>query len=186
MIRTFIAIEIETKVKDDIAVWQSKLKKVADGVKWVDKNNIHITLKFLGNIEESQITDIKKAIEKSIEGIKSFEIEIKGEGCFPNINRPRVIWIGVERGKDILKEIAKNLENECEKLGFKKEKRPFSPHLTIGRVKRFMKSLTMLRKFLEENDFPAKKFTATEIVLMKSDLKPTGPVYTPIEKIKLG
>ena len=185
MIRTFIAIEIPAGVKSDISNWQDKLRDIVDGIKWVKSDNIHITLKFLGNIEEKMIPQLKTAIERSAENVDPFEIEVKGEGCFPNVNRPRIVWVGVDNGKDTLSRIAAKIEIECSKLGFEKENRPYRPHLTIGRVKKFIKNTEELRRYFSESPFRSEVFTADEIILMKSDLKPDGPVYTPLEIIKL-
>lgn len=184
MIRSFIAIEISKDIKNEIREWQEGLKKSVNGVKWVNPDNIHITLKFLGNIHENQIPDLKQAVSKSVSGMDRFDIEVSGEGCFPNIRRPRVIWLGVEKGKDILKKIAGNIENECAKIGFEKERRPYSPHFTIGRVK-FLKDTSGLQRYFTENGFKSKIFTAKEIILMRSELTPSGAVYIPLEIINL-
>ena len=185
MIRTFIAIKIPTGVKSDIKNWQDKLKDIVTGIKWVKSDNIHITLKFLGNIEEKMIPRLKEAIKSSAEHVSPFEIEVKGEGCFPNVNRPRIVWVGVDNGKDVLSTIASKIEIECSKLGFEKENRPYRPHLTVGRVKKYIRNTDELRGFFNENPFRTEVFTAEEIILMKSDLRPDGPVYTPLEIIKL-
>ena len=184
MIRSFIAIEIPQDLKNKIREWQDGLKKTVSGVKWVVPDNIHITLKFLGNINENQIPELKQAIINSVSGSGQFEIEVSGEGCFPNMRRPRVIWLGVEKGKDALKKIASNIENECRRIGFEKERRPYSPHFTVGRVK-FLKDTSALQKYFMENPFNPEIFRAEEIILMKSDLTPSGAVYTPLEKIGL-
>ncbi|MFC1726821.1 RNA 2',3'-cyclic phosphodiesterase, partial [candidate division KSB1 bacterium] len=181
MIRTFIAIKIPGSVKSDINNWQDKLRGIVSGIKWVKSDNIHITLKFLGNIEEKMVLQLKEAIERSVENVSPFEIEVKGEGCFPNVNRPRVVWVGVDKGKDIISETVLKIENECSKLGFDRENRPYRPHLTVGRVKKIIKSTEDLRRFFYDNPFRSEIFNANEIILMKSDLKPEGPVYTPIE-----
>ena len=107
-----------------------------------------------------------------------------GTGGFPNLNRPRVIWVGLKKGSEELKTLSKSIDNELEKLGFQKEKRGFSPHLTIGRVKNIYNIHEFVKK-MNSVEFKGGSFTADEILIMKSDLKPTGAVYTKLHTIKL-
>lgn len=183
-IRTFIAIEIPELIIEEISRVQNELKRTQAQVGWVKPGNIHITLKFLGNTDESKISDIAGQIKKSVAGIPPFEIMIQGIGVFPNFRRPRVVWIGTGHNDQLLK-LAKNIDTNMSHLGFEKENRPFKAHLTLGRVKGIRGMHECLDVLRQNNDFKGGSFLADYILLIKSELKPTGAVYTPLKKIKL-
>ena len=183
LIRTFIAIEVPRAIQDKISSLQDALKKEGGKISWVKPENIHLTLKFLGNVEESKIDQIGEALTKAAERITPFNMIVKGTGAFPDMRRPRVIWVGVEEASGQLLNIFNEIEKELSKIGFQKEERRFSPHLTIGRVKT-PSGISRLVDKLKTTDFLGGEFTAGEVVLMKSDLKPTGAVYTPLRKVK--
>jgi len=182
--RTFIAIGVPKNIKNQIAVYEELIKKEKTKISWVKPDNIHITLKFLGEVEENKISEIYEALKKCVSNQKPFDIEVMGTGGFPNLNRPRVIWVGLKKGSDELKNLAKSIDNELEKLGFRKEKRGFSPHLTIGRVKSIY-NIHEFVKMMNSVEFKGDTFTADEILIMESDLKPTGAVYTKLCTVKL-
>jgi len=114
-----------------------------------------------------------------------FEIEVGGAGCFPSARNPRVLWVGLSQIPEPLKQLSGNLEDELERLGFAREKRKFSPHLTIGRLREPMNAQLVAEKLTDEG-FDPELFLATEVIVMRSDLKPTGSIYTPQAIIKLG
>src|SRR5574341_632187 len=182
--RTFIAIELPQEFTSQIDQLQSVLKKTKADVSWVKPENVHITLKFLGEVKEEKIDEVYQATEKSINGIKAFKVNLQGLGGFPNLRRPRVIWIGVEKGKEVLAEIYPKVEEEFFKIGFPKENRGFTPHLTIGRVKS-PKNLDSLAGEINRTAFQTEEFEIKEVVVMKSTLLPTGAVYTPQKKVLL-
>ena len=184
-IRTFIAVEIPLAIKENIAGLQEKLKREQALIRWVKPGNIHITLKFLGNVEENKIADIAKAVTVAVNQIKPFLVEIAGVGAFPNYRKPKVVWIGAKSDSDLLKLLVRQIDNEVHKLGFEKEKRFFQAHLTFGRVKRLTGIAGVIKKLEQNKNFESGAFTVNEIVVMRSDLKPTGPVYTPLKKIML-
>lgn len=184
-IRTFIAIEIPLLIREKISEFQDELKRNQASIKWIKTDNIHITLKFLGNIDENRITDIAQAIDKVTEQIRPFSIEVAGAGVFPNYKKPRVIWVGAKSEEDVLKIVAKKIEQEMHNLGFEKEKRSFQAHLTMGRVKGWQGIDAVIKKLEEKHNFSGGIFVAKEIVLMRSDLKPTGAVYTPLKKFSI-
>ncbi|MBI1883300.1 MAG: RNA 2',3'-cyclic phosphodiesterase [Chlamydiae bacterium] len=135
--RLFIAIEIPEKVKEAIDVALADLKNSVSKVRWVPKENLHLTLKFLREVNPHQVDAIKSSVAQALQqsDLSSFEMEFTGLGAFPNLNRPSVIWIGLSKGGDALLKLAEILESKLENLGFEREKGAFSPHLTIGRVK---------------------------------------------------
>ena len=184
-IRTFIAIEIPLAIRTEIAKFQEQLKQEQAPISWVKPNNIHITIKFLGDVDENKIDDIALAIQTATTEIKPFSIEIGGAGAFPNYKKPRVIWIGAKSEHDLLKELAKQIDIQVHKLGFEKETRDFKAHLTLGRVKSLNDIDGVISELKQRQDFSGGSFIASEIILMKSELHPAGSIYTPMRKIPL-
>jgi RNA 2',3'-cyclic 3'-phosphodiesterase len=177
-IRTFICIEIPDSIKARIDQLQTTLRKLDAQVSWTKPSNIHLTLKFLGAVEASRIPKVCKAVERAAKGIEQFDIEVAGAGCFPSPRSPRVLWIGFSEVPQPLKQLYDNLEKELDREGFAREKRKFSPHLTIGRL-RGPKNGQLLSEALIASGFEAETFNAQAIIVMRSDLKPTGSIYTP-------
>ncbi|MGB2698026.1 MAG: RNA 2',3'-cyclic phosphodiesterase [Candidatus Zixiibacteriota bacterium] len=182
--RTFIAVELPPEVKRKIEEVQAPLKKTDTYVSWVKPGNVHLTLKFLGEVEEERIEDVFSGTERALKGSKAFKLSLKDLGCFPNLRRPRVVWLGVDKGKDELSQIQREIEEELSKLKFPKEQRPFSAHLTIGRVKS-PKNIEKLISLIETTNFQTEEVVVDEVVVMRSQLHPQGAIYTPLKKIKL-
>jgi 2'-5' RNA ligase len=183
-VRTFICIEMPASISERIGNLQTELKAIDAQVSWTRPSNIHLTLKFLGAVEATRIQNVARAVQRAVAGINKFEIEISGAGCFPSPRSPRVLWIGLSDVPDELKQLYANLEDELSRQGFAREKRKFSPHLTIGRL-RAAKNAAQLAELLVESGFTAERFTASEVIVMRSDLKPTGSIYTPQSVVRL-
>ncbi|MBN1405080.1 MAG: RNA 2',3'-cyclic phosphodiesterase [Candidatus Omnitrophica bacterium] len=181
--RAFIAIALNEQLHKELACLQAKLKSSEADVKWVEPRNIHLTLKFLGNITDEQIGQVKNAIEKTASKFSVYSIHLAQIGAFPKIEYPRVIWVGMDEGRKETTEIYKALKQELSEIGFPEEERTFSPHLTLGRV-RSLKNKQQLAKIMEqEKNFNSTgRVLVTEIILFKSTLKRTGSVYDPIFK----
>jgi RNA 2',3'-cyclic 3'-phosphodiesterase len=186
LIRSFLAIEIPRTILKKIEEVQDDLKSSRADVRWVNPEKIHLTLKFFGNIDESRIDPIVKSIERPTQTISPFSLKVRGVGAFPHLKNPRVIWMGLVDGKEVLVSFQKQLEKELEKIGFEPEERAFHPHLTLGRMKssKAREELTGRMERHQEEEFG--DFQVERIVLFKSDLKPTGPIYTSLREIKLG
>ncbi len=186
MIRSFLAIEVPPAIQKKMETVQKDLKSSDADVRWASPDKIHLTLKFFGNIEESQIDSIMSSIEEPVRGTQPFQIRVRGTGAFPNPKNPRVLWIGLTEGKETLGHLQKELESSLEKLGFQPEDRPFSPHLTLGRVKsgRGKGALTAKIEKYREEEFG--EFQVERVILFKSDLKPSGPIYTALREATLG
>lgn len=181
-LRLFIAVPIPEGMKKSLAVLQTSWKVRTHGVRWVRPEGLHITLKFLGNVPEERIQAVKEAMSKALLGFTPFEVRVKGVGAFPSLRNPRVLWVGVEDEGRKLKEIFKALEKALERLGFPREDRPFSPHLTLGRVKE-KGDFGFLN---ESSDLDFGPLLVKEVILFKSDLKPEGAEYTPLYAVPLG
>jgi 2'-5' RNA ligase len=184
-IRTFVCIEIPETIKERIAELQRHLRQMDSRVSWTKPSNIHLTLKFLGDVPPSRIESVRQATERSVISIAPFEIEIGGAGCFPSPRSPRVLWVGLITLPDSLNRVHKRLEEELFREGFPRELKRFSPHLTLGRV-RDPRNSALLAEELEARGFEGEKFEAREIIVMRSELKPTGSVYTQQATIRLG
>ncbi len=184
MIRTFIAISVPEEIKERISDFQRNFKKGKGFIKWVRTESMHLTLKFLGDVEEDRIASMAESVQETVGSQKPFTISLAGTGVFPHPGRPRVLWVGVEEGKEILISLAEKIDRSCTSLGFKPEKRKFSAHLTLGRVKS-AKGIDSTLSTVKTADFQGGSFQADEIVVMKSELRPEGAQYTPLHTIKL-
>ena len=184
MIRAFIAVEIDQSLKQKISELISKLKKSDTNIKWVNENQIHFTLKFLGNIEESKVQAISAVLKSITSHSKEFALTLSDIGAFPNMKRPRVIWIGADKGADNLKILADKIEIELEKLGFEKEKREFKSHLTLGRVKNSKNKKRDSDHFLKLQKWSLSlgEIKIDKLILFQSTLTPKGAIYTPLSE----
>jgi len=184
-LRSFIAIELSPLIKAKIEEIQNKLKSLTSEVRWVRPEGIHLTLKFLGNIEEERIPEISDIIRKCSTDTTSFTLKVHSLGAFPNEKNPKVIWVGAEDNSGTLGKLQQFLENRLSTIGFKVEKRAFSPHLTLGRLKS-PKGGSRLTQGLEDYKyFDFGTFEAKEVCLFKSELKPGGAIYTKLKTFPL-
>ncbi len=183
-IRTFICIDLPSPIRNELATLQNSLKPTSSGVRWSNPDGIHLTLKFLGDVDETALDDIHHAVQKAAENTGPFRIDLSGTGAFPSFARPNVYWIGIKEPSGALLALQRNIENELEKLGFPKEHRAFSPHLTIGRVKS-QSGLKELGKTLQDVKLPSMTFLVDDIIVMKSLLQPGGARYIPLSVVKL-
>ncbi|MEK6321729.1 MAG: RNA 2',3'-cyclic phosphodiesterase [Acidobacteriota bacterium] len=178
VVRTFISIEISESIKERISQLQKTLREIEAQVSWTKPSNIHLTLKFLGDVEETRIERVRKAVERAATGISPFEVQVSGAGCFPSPRNPRVLWVSFSHVSENLKQLYAHIEDELAREGFSREKRKFSPHLTIGRI-RAPRNAAHVAEALIASGFDPETFKATEVIVMRSDLKPTGSIYTP-------
>lgn len=177
VIRTFICIEIPGLIAERIDRLQKTLRQIDAQVSWTKPSNIHLTLKFLGSVEVSRIERVGKSVERAAAAISPFEVEVGGTGCFPSPRSPRVLWVGISIVPEDLKQLFARIEDELAREGFAREKRKFSPHLTIGRI-RTPDNAALVAEALIATGFTPETFNATEVIVMRSDLKPTGSIYT--------
>ncbi len=189
-VRTFIAVELEQPQRAALGKVQETLKRERAGryVRWVAPEGIHLTLKFLGGVDASRMAELQAALTDACRGIPPFELKISGIGAFPNTRRPRVVWVGLEGDTAIAAQLAGRIEAECSKLAFPREERPFSPHLTIGRIKRDVSASD--QQFVGEMVAQAQvgelgEIKARQVSIMKSDLRPTGSIYTRLYAVDL-
>jgi len=188
-IRSFIAIELSAEIKEEISRFQEGLKKAdLPNVKWVDPNGIHLTLKFLGYTTADTIPAIIAAIEETAAGIPPFQLTVGGLGVFPSPERVRVAWMGMAGDTDILGQFKQRLDKSLAVLGFSAEKRIFTPHLTLARVRELATAgeRQKLARLIASADFAASQPVSVDnIYLIRSLLTPKGAVYSRIGAVVL-
>jgi 2'-5' RNA ligase len=182
--RTFIAIEIPSEVKSALAALQTELRRAGADVGWTKPENLHLTLNFLGEVDERRIAEVKKACIDLAAEFQPFTLILNDTSVFPNARQPRVLWAGLSGEVEQVAEMHKRLNERLALIGFKSEDKKFQPHLTIGRLKS-NKKIRELLALADAHRIPALSFLITEIVLMKSELHPAGAIYTPISKATL-
>lgn len=183
-LRLFLAVEIsDTVILEKITQIQKRLGDTKTKMTLVRPENLHLTLKFLGNVSETLVDPISDIMQKIDSA--PFQVAIDKLGCFPRPARPRVIWLGLSLGYDQLAKIANFLDKNLHALGFEREKRNFSAHLTLARVK--SRADPKLVQYLKEySNVAIGNFVVNEIVLKKSTLTPKGPIYEALREKKLG
>jgi len=188
-IRSFIAIELPREIKLAIASLQDKLKASGGApVRWVDPGNIHLTLKFLGDIDTGITGRIAVVLEEAARGTHPFKVEVSGLGVFPNPRRVQVVWVGLTGELEKLGQLQKRIEDGLVPLGFPAEGRAFTPHLTLARVRDYAgpDERQKLGQLIEKTEFDAKyAIKVNTVQLMRSQLTREGPVYTRISTIEL-
>jgi 2'-5' RNA ligase len=176
-VRAFVAIELSSEAKSFLATIVTDLKKTAADVKWARPEGMHLTLKFLGNIS----TDLIPVLEARLGPVfcvqKAVSLRVNGLGAFPNLGRPRVIWAGLQDSEDALGPLARRVEELLVPLGFDREKRAFTPHLTLGRVRSNRKMADLVEEVRQNIDVEGPSFRADHAVLFQSILRPTGAEY---------
>lgn len=188
-IRAFIAIELPDPVKDSLSSLEDRLRPAEHPfVKWVGPKGIHLTLKFLGNIATDQVPRIIEAITSASQGLSPLKLQIGGLGAFPNLQRPRVIWVAVTGEVDPLIALQRDIDQALVPLGFAIEKRPFSPHLTLGRLRERASSgernsIGKLVMATESEGGPSME--VNQISLMRSTLTPSGAIYNRLASVEL-
>ncbi len=196
--RTFIAIDLSEENKRFLTDIQTELRDANTDVKWVKSENIHLTLKFLGDVTEQQANQVSGILDKIAAGFQPFEISLSGIGAFPKLEYPRVIWVGVNdkgcRGtarRAPTVELAQVIKTELEKFGFVKEERPFAAHLTIGRVRTPKNKEQLITVIKDRNNkgrpqgaAPTSQFVSC-IKLYQSILTSKGPIYSVLHRALL-
>ncbi len=188
--RTFIAIEIPETLKLNLDRSVEELRSgLKDGlIRWVRLESMHLTLKFLGEIEQEQVHTVQKILDQVAERFLSFSLEIAGFGCFPNISRPRVVWIGFKPDGGDLPRLQSEIAGRLEKIGFEREQRGYHPHLTLGRVRKGLSGsdMKLISGWAKEAQIgTVGHFEAEAVSLIRSVLKPDGAVYSNLHVARL-
>jgi len=184
-LRSFVAVEIPSSIRQALGALQAKLRGSGE-VKWVRPESIHLTLKFLGEIQPEAVAEIRETLGEVTRRHEPFSVRVSGVGCFPGLSQPRVVWVGLSGDGGRLRSLQGDVESAMERLGFPKEERPFRPHLTLGRVRspRGRDLLVARIRALEETELG--EFTVRSVVQFQSELHPSGARYTPLWEALLG
>ena len=177
LIRTFIAVPVPQQVLE----LQNYLKSTVSGksgkIDWVRSDQLHLTLKFLGDTTESSIGRVQSTIKNITKETSPFDLKIQGTGCFPKVERPRVMWAGIEGAIKSLYDLLEMIQIKLDPLGFPKDIKPFHPHITLGRAKYPQKRTPDISTFLNSN-YDSIPFRIEKVQYISSELFPNGPIYT--------
>ena len=186
-LRTFLAIDLPSSLHLAIGQKQNQLKSVLPGINWVKSENLHITLKFLGDTPESQIDDLRQVVEQAVKRTLSFVLTLRGFGAFPDKGAPRTLWTGIESEENVLEHLAVQVEAAVVPLGFPEEGKPFRPHLTLARIKKDHRELgqAIEKAGVLADPFIFGRLLVEQVTLFQSDLRPTGSVYTKLWAVPL-
>lgn len=185
-VRAFVAVEIPPAVVSTLDALQGKLQRHRLAVRWVRPAAIHLTLKFLGDIRTAEVPVVAEALTAATAEAMPISLAVRGLGVFPGIRKARVVWAGLDGDTAALLGLQAAVDSRLEGVGFAPEGRPFRAHLTLGRFKGREDPQRVAAALEECGDVRSERFTARSITLFKSELKPTGAVYTPLAGAVLG
>ena len=186
-LRTFIALDLGKAIRDRLVSLQENLGKITTGVKWVEPQNLHITLLFLGEVEDREIPALCRAVEEVTHAFQAFALTVEGTGCFPNPRRPHTLWVGVGSGVQEAVALHDALEPPLLALGcYRREDRKYTPHVTLGRIRSHEAPAGFAQALAKYQAWKAGDTSARELHVMSSELTSDGPVYTVLSRAKLG
>ena len=185
--RIFLAIDLSDAARDVCAAHLEVLRSGFPNVRvgWERREKLHLTLKFLGSVDNGTLEELQTRVEDFTQKYASFVLRLQDAGVFPAVPRPRILWIGTHDSSEILNQIHAELEDTCEAIGFEREAKRFHPHVTIGRV-REPHSARKLAEYHLQTKIEPVEFKVAELVIYESELQPTGSVYTAISAASLG
>ena len=190
MIRSFIALELSDEIYKGLAELINALKKGVHFTpahpKWVNPESIHLTLKFLGNIEEGMVDKIGEVLKRIAADTEPFLLKVRNLGVFPDERRPRVLWVGTTAGDEETRSLQKRIDDALSPLGFDREKRPFHPHLTLARIKSLKGTAAMMSVFKSHKNKYVGECQIDRVILFKSELHPEGARYTKLAVAPFG
>jgi 2'-5' RNA ligase len=186
-LRTFIAVDIGKAIRGRAVSLQETLARSAPEVKWVEPENLHVTLLFLGEVDERDVPAVCRVVAEVAEQIPAFPMQVATAGCFPNPRRPRTLWVGVGQGVQEMVALHDALEGPLLELGcYRREDRPYTPHITLGRVKSDRPTDKLAQALARQAGWVGGEIEVREVLVMSSELRPQGPVYTVLSRGKLG
>jgi 2'-5' RNA ligase len=184
--RTFLGIDVGPEIRARLVSLQEELATIATDVKWVEPENLHITLLFLGEVDQREIIDLCRATQKAVAKLPAFTLNVAGAGCFPNARRPRTLWVGVTTGADEVCAVHDAIETPLLEMGsYRRETRAYVPHVTLGRVRGERSDDELANVLTKHKAWSAGEVQVGEVQLMRSDLSSDGPIYTVLGRAKL-
>ncbi|MEQ8786826.1 MAG: RNA 2',3'-cyclic phosphodiesterase [Pirellulaceae bacterium] len=184
-IRTFLALDVGDEIRRRAAQLIKTLRSDGDDIKWVERDNLHITLNFLGDVNDNEVHDVCQVATRAAAALPLFEMECVGVGAFPHVGHPRTIWIGVQQGSEAVCRLQEELAVALTDLGFPHEHRQYKPHLTLGRSRRGGRTRHLTSRLVELGEFQAGRCIIEEVVVYSSILESTGPIYHPLAHVPL-
>jgi 2'-5' RNA ligase len=186
--RTFIALSLNDEARRSVSEYIQRLRTQFPRLRvgWERDEKLHLTLKFLGDVVDDQLAAVQQTLSVTTAAYVPFELKLEGPGVFPNLRRPSVLWIGVSTGNLQVSAIAEEIETRLQAIGLPKEKRAFSPHLTIARIRQPYMGSDLAHAHLQHMELQAPAFVVDQLVLYESKLNPTGSVYSPISVHPMG
>lgn len=184
--RTFIALDLGKTLRDRLLTLQESLARAAPDVKWVEGDNLHLTLLFLGEVNDRAVLDVCRTVSASCRTVPAFALNVERVGCFGNPRRPRTIWVGVGDGADEVQALHAALEAPLLELGYyRREERQFTPHITLGRVKQDDSTDGLADLLKKKADWQGGLVEVREVLVLSSQLTPQGPIYTVLSRAPL-
>ncbi len=183
--RAFLAVELSDAIRDSLREFMAPLQRLDVPVKWTRPENLHLTLKFLGEVPEESVPAVIEIANESSQGLAGTVLTITGAGAFPNLKRPRVLFVKGEDHPPVLKELARRLNRGLTRAGVPKEERGFKVHVTLGRLRRPRPAPELAHRLTRDGEQRFGTMTVDHFTLMQSELTSAGPVYTPVAKVAL-
>jgi 2'-5' RNA ligase len=183
--RIFIAVELDPALHEAVVATQRALEDAGARIRWVKPTRLHFTLRFLGEITPAQVALAKIATREAAEGVAPFAITLRGLGAFPSLQRPQVVWVGVDEGAENLESLARRVEDRLVHYRFPPQDRRFRPHLTLARVRDARQWGDVVRALTRYQDVEVGTQTVRAVCVMESRLTPQGPIYTRVEEVSL-
>jgi 2'-5' RNA ligase len=184
-IRTFIAVDPGKPIRDRLLALQETLARTETEVKWVEAANLHVTLLFLGEVDDREVHHVCQMVADGVQQRPAFSMTVERVGCFPTPRRPRVVWAGVGEGTQPLCAIHDTLEEPLTELGYRREERRYTPHITLGRVKSDRPTDKLAAALVKHAGWKGGETAVREILVMSSELTPQGPIYTVLSRAAL-
>jgi 2'-5' RNA ligase len=186
-IRTFIGVDVGKPIRDRLVALQEALARAGTEVKWVEAENLHVTLLFLGEVDDRDVVDVCRVVADCTQKYAPFPMSVETVGCFPTPRRPRILWAGIGEGTQPLCALHDALERPLMDLGcYRREERKYTPHITLGRVKSERSTEKLAAALAKQAGWKGGEINVRELLVMGSELTPKGPVYTVLSRAKLG
>ncbi len=182
IVRCFVCVALGDEARRSLDIYVAGLRKCAPSIRWVSVAALHVTLKFCGEIPVKTVERLSEKYADALRNVRPFRLSLEGLGCFPDLHRPAVLWIGIREGLEDLVSLYDRVERASVSSGIPPEKRSFSPHLTLARIKNLKDVTSALNERIREGDAPGFFTGISEAIFMKSRLTPGGPIYSPIRR----
>jgi 2'-5' RNA ligase len=185
-VRTFLGIDVGAKIRNRLVALQEDLALDLPQVKWVEPDNLHVTLLFLGEVDQREVLDICRAAQKAVVDMPAFTMSVEGTGCFPNARRPHVVWVGVGKGVQEVCAVHDAIEKPLVNLGcYRREARAFTPHVTLGRIRGEAPGDAVAQALAKHSAWNGGEVLVRDVHVMSSELTGDGPIYTVMSRAKL-